>query len=142
MDQVLTVLFLVIVVAAIMYRRGANLPGMSGKESIDPDISSRNLAINSVTGKLWMKNGRDERVLDKQDIHSYIHQWTEVKGGSLGVKVVGIPFNLPGGGRISTKNHQIVFTIRDLKAPRFVVNFDTPEEGQEWNDRLEMFLSM
>ncbi len=97
----------------------------ASKREIQPDYSAADIAINSKTGEIWMHNANKHRVVAKQDIQNYKHEWTEVNKGR----------------RLYTQDHHIVFTIRDLKAPRFVVNFRTAEEARDWKERLDVFFS-
>lgn len=117
---------ILITVSVIILVRGFSNKGSGKREEISPDFVARNLAINSSTGQVWMQGGKAERVVSKTDIQGFVHEWRQ---RSSVVHTV-------------SDNHHFVFTIRDIKNPRFVVYFDSSREATEWKQRLDVFLNM
>ncbi len=113
------------IVILIIKQKSINNSVKDSRASINPDFASDNIAVNSGTGQIWMRNSHDIRIVSKSEVQNYAHEWTAVNRGAT----------------VSSHTHHIIFTISDLKNPRFVVNFATPRTAKEWKQRLDVFFS-
>lgn len=90
--------------------------------TIKPDFSVDNIAINSVSGQIWLSDGLNERIVERNKVRTFTHHWKDdTRGRSF--------------------DHNFVFQINDLAAPRFEVPFTSGATAKVWKDRMDVFLS-
>ncbi|WP_449429139.1 hypothetical protein [Rhodanobacter umsongensis] len=120
------------------------LPVPSGQEPFTATHRCKNLAIDANSGRVWAKDDRGKVwVLEKDDIRSWNHRWTD-----LAHQYRGVPT-----GVSSCKNY-IELNTRSLDHPTIRVLFNqwsdawgfgaakkNHEQAVEWHARLSTFIN-
>lgn len=120
------------------------LPVPSGQAPFTATHKSKNLAIDSASGRIWARDDRGKVwVLEKEDVKAWNHRWTDLTRHYRGVAT----------GVVSCKNY-IELNTRSLDHPTIRVLFNqwsdawgfgaakkNHEQAVEWHARLGTFIN-